>query len=482
MPEGKTLNLEEAQKTIEKEKKIATDEGKDYEDKINKYNSFLENIKDRTFLDNWYEGLHAKVTIDESVKNILCPQEKNPTSSLIKAELNNWFIKNILHMIFHNKLKEWDKHEKFECSPGIVKLLEEKVTALNDKILDPEKFISAIKQALSHSDFRSHKLIFSKVVVEEIKHCLSSTQAEEILKNARMNAYPVWHEKRDSPLHFKSFIEILLRKLDDHISKCGETGHLLVLEKSIVEEVKKRIFEETKIQDVEDDIPSRDFIKRLAIRAIEQKEYNVGLAFIIDTINPSDVIKAQCDILDDMLIEAIKQDKKDLAMLLIFNGADIDLTIDGSNFIREKLGNELLTKPVFTEISRLYSSMPKIRARFEEQSELKMIDFITAEVGDIQGERVLDTYNIFDLKELGELLPSDTAFSKVSSMLQSCKEEISCKEDKSSIKIKRSKEKDKGSFLSEVFKKEEVKKLRTKWGCAGGGAAEAEVIAGATNT
>ncbi|HCE59640.1 MAG TPA: hypothetical protein DEQ74_02305 [Wolbachia sp.] len=469
--------LERTMEMFSEKRDITVSEYKRCAGKIQQHYSFLKDIEKFTFLSQWYQELENTVakTIDENIKNVLCPNEKNPPTTLIIAKLSNWFIVRVLHKLLHDKLVKLGKYEGLNFSQEVVELLEEKITRLDDRLLDPEKFVNAIRSALLHSNLTSSKPILSNMLIKEIKPDLS-TQAQERLEKARVMANEVWEKDRNSPLCIESFIKVLLQELDNQISECKEEVYLRKLEENIIEEIRNEI-SKTK---------SEVFVRDITINALKQQKSTLVLALTIYTVTSYDVIEAGFNILDDMLTEAIKQDKEDLAMLLVCNGADINTrSVNGKT-----LSEELLTRPAFTEIARLYSSMPKIRARFTTENferELEMINFITEQASSAKGEKVLDLHSIFTLKELCELLPKDTVFSKISSMLQNYKKEVSCKEDNSSVKLKRSSKQNKEQDSKQVnktceneqqsleqvrkfFEKQEVKKLKVGWACGGGGA------------
>ncbi|KAG8290588.1 hypothetical protein J6590_079727 [Homalodisca vitripennis] len=146
---------------------------------------------------------------------------------------------------------------------------------------------------------------------------------------------------------------------------------------------------------------------------------------VINEIKPDKFMKAEQSVLDDMLLEAVTQGKQDSALLLICNGANINLEKEDKTKIkvRKRLDEEILKKPGFLVIRKLYGEMPSIKASLclnldiQTFSEFVVEGFSQSVKENYQEFKVED---IFTLAEIKEIFPDNTVVKEAADSLAEC--------------------------------------------------------------
>ncbi|WP_265026341.1 hypothetical protein ACJZL1_00565 [Wolbachia endosymbiont of Rhagoletis indifferens] len=189
------------------------------------------------------------------------------------------------------------------------------------------------------------------------------------------------------------------------------------------------------------------------------------LELIINKIKPDKVMKAEQDVLNDMLLEAVSQGKQDSALLLICNGANINLEKENKDKtkikVRERLDEKILKKPGFLVIRKLYSDMPSIKASLRLNLDIQTLNEFVVEGSSqsVENFKEFKVEDIFTLAEISDASPDNTVTKKAADSLVEC--------DKGKLIIKEQvMQKQKVLYeLQEKFnsKKEEYTKPSWKW-------------------
>ncbi|GFR08350.1 uncharacterized protein TNCT_112881 [Trichonephila clavata] len=165
------------------------------------------------------------------------------------------------------------------------------------------------------------------------------------------------------------------------------------------------------------------------------------LELIINKIKPDKVMKAEQDVLNDMLLEAVTQGKQDSALLLICNGANINLEKENKDKtkikVRERLDEEILKKTGFLVIRKLYSDMPSIKASLRLNLDIQIFNQFVVE-GSSQYVQIFNEFvvegssqsvenfkefkveDIFTLAEISDASPDNTVTKKAADSLVEC--------------------------------------------------------------
>lgn len=398
-------NLKREVGRISEQLKSTTKECKSYESEIDKYSDFIKEVKNRTVLLNWYKKLleQVKEDSDKNTAHVLHNYDK----SQLDSNVNNWLIDQIFDKVLDNRLEELRKTHQvekasIECPEGKSSLKQEVRKVLQPVILDPKKFVSAMQSA--PSELRSNKERVSKVVIDEIKATETLVNAKETLEELSLKATEDWKKDESNELKVKSFLTILSQELSKSILKLSNTGdHLLDLQSNTLQSVQHRMSKWVENED--------RFIEKILVRILQVREHHrLALILTVQLIQPHNVIKAEQDILDTMLLKAIKKDKKDMALLLICNGANIN-----KSGVTAGLGRELLETVAVEEIARLYKEMPMIGARYKKtkDGDWEITGFTVTPDKMPENEKIIEFCRIISLEEVNELFPGDSFPKKI---------------------------------------------------------------------
>ncbi|WP_253302361.1 hypothetical protein [Wolbachia endosymbiont of Psylliodes chrysocephala] len=160
---------------------------------------------------------------------------------------------------------------------------------------------------------------------------------------------------------------------------------------------------------------------------------------IINEVRPDKVMKVEQSVLDDILLEAVIQGKQDSALLLICNGANINLEKERKDKtkvkVREKLDEEILKKSGFLVIRKLYSDMPSMKASLRLDLDIQIFNKFVVE-GSSQYVQIFNEFvvegslqsvenfkefkveDIFALAEISDALPDNTVTKKAADSLE----------------------------------------------------------------
>ncbi|WP_341820158.1 hypothetical protein [Wolbachia endosymbiont (group A) of Cydia strobilella] len=403
-------NLKGKVNRINGQLKSVTKEHKLYESEINEYSNFIKGVKNRTILLDWYNELlkQVKEDSDKNAAHVL----HNYNKSELDTNVNNWLIDQIFDKVLDNKLEELRKTYQVEKAdieyPEGKNSLKQEVRKVSQPvILDPKKFVSAMQSA--PSELRSNKERVSKVVIDEIKAIETLVnEAKETLEELSLKATEDWKKDESNELKVRNFLTILSQELSKSILKLSNTGdHLLDLQSNHLESVKHTLSKWVENED--------RFIEKILVEVLKKREYHrLALTLTIQLIEPHNVIEAEQDILDTILLKTIEKDKKDMALLLICNGANIN-----KSGVTTGLGGELLETVAVEEIARLYREMPVIGTKYRKtkDGDWEITGFTVTQPHTrklSEDEKIIEFCKVVSLEELSELFPEDS-FPKKSS-------------------------------------------------------------------
>ncbi|UVW83966.1 hypothetical protein NHG98_00350 [Wolbachia endosymbiont of Aedes albopictus] len=171
---------------------------------------------------------------------------------------------------------------------------------------------------------------------------------------------------------------------------------------------------------------------------------------IINEVRPDKVMKVEQSVLDDILLEAVIQGKQDSALLLICNGANINLEKERKDKtkvkVREKLDEEILKKSGFLVIRKLYSDMLSMKASLRLDLDIQIFNKFVVEgssqyvqmfnefvvegsLQSVENFKEFKVEDIFTLAEISDALPDNTVTKKAAdSLVKYNKDELIIKE------------------------------------------------------
>ncbi|WP_395461706.1 hypothetical protein [Wolbachia endosymbiont (group A) of Therophilus tumidulus] len=350
-------------------------------------------------------------------------------------------------------------------------------------VLNPKKLIDAM-QSVPGYKVKSEKEKLSEVTVWSIEGL--TNEENRALKDVLPRATKAWKESESSELKIKDFLIMLLKILGQEIAELElskrnslslqqpQRDHKVLL-KGLHDRVSDMLGKNK--NNVYDD----SFTEKILVNILTRKEYHsLALILITQLTKPHDIVKAEQGILNTMLLKAIEKDRRDMALLLICNGASI---IEVPTVIA-KLGDELLGTKGVEQVARLYNKMPTIGVKCKKikegesriNRELEIIDFTVKSPLDRNqendDEEVLEIREIFNLKELSELFPEGSLLKVGSDITMSYNEKISSGKLKRTKGKKDSGQEDKAENLESItqyLEKKERNKLLRNWSLGGAG-------------
>ncbi|MGL5029040.1 MAG: hypothetical protein ACRC6C_02920, partial [Wolbachia pipientis] len=480
-------NFDEGAKKINEELRKCSEKYRQYNTEIKKFYDFIKKIEDRTLLSDWYNELLKQVKedsgkSDEGMVHIL----HNYNRSQLDAEVSNWLIGKVFDKVLDNKLKELkEKYQLEEVSiehdAGKDYLKRKVLEKSSVTVFNPKKLIDAM-QSVPRYKVESEKEKLSEITVLSIEGL--TNEENRALRDALPRVTKAWKEGESSELKIKDFLIMLLKILGQEIAELelskrnslslqqAQRDHKVLL-KGLHDRVSDMLGKNK--NNVYDD----SFTEKILVNILTRKQYHsLALMLITQLTKPHDIVKAEQDILNTMLLKAIEKDRRDMALLLIFNGASI---IELPTVIA-KLGDELLGTKGVEQVARLYSKMPTIGLKCKKikegesriNRELEIIDFIVrnplSSSKENEDEEVVEICEIFNLKELSELFPEGSLLKAGSDITMSYSEKISSGKLKRTKGKKDSSQEDKAENLelvTQYLEKKERNKLLRNWSLGG---------------
>ncbi|VVC27528.1 Ankyrin repeat-containing domain [Cinara cedri] len=418
-------DFEKMKEEINKQLKDATEKYRKYSGEISKYQNFIKSIKDHTFLSKWYSALLEQVKKDSSkrVEHVL----HNHDTSRLNVDVSNWLIDKIFDKVLDNKLEELKKKHYLgevivEHSLG-KKYLKEKVLKIsNTSILNPKEFIDTM-QNIPDGEVRGEKEKLSQILINEIDTSLIAEE-KRALREVLPKAIDTWKESKSRGIKVKDFLVVILEILGHSIksSKFNQKNSFCQLQHSreiLLESLQSKISEILSVE-------KENFLEKLLAGVLKRREYHSSaLILLTQLIKPHNVIEAEQEILNTILIKAIEADKQDIALLLICNGADID----ESHNVITKLGCKSLEAAAVKGVACLYNTMPKIRIKYtkgeiESSQAIREMEFIVDDAISSNKEEIVEIYEIFNLEEFNELFPKGSFLKEGSNITMDYREKV----------------------------------------------------------
>ncbi|WP_264706657.1 hypothetical protein [Wolbachia endosymbiont (group B) of Archips podanus] len=435
-------HFDEGRRKINEELAECKRKYKQYSEEINKFYDFIKKIENRTLLSDWCSVLLEQVKkdsdkSDEGMVHIL----RNYNRSQLDTDVSNWLISKVFDKVLDNKLKELkEKYQLEEVSieydVGKNYLKREVLEKSSVNVLNPKKLINAM-QSVPDYKVKSEKEKLSEVTVWSIEGL--TNEENRALKDALPRATKAWKESESSELKIKDFLIMLLKVLGQEIVELelSKRNRLSLQQPQRDHKVLLKGLHD-RVSDIlgknKNNVYDDSFTEKILVNILTRKQYHsLALMLITQLTKPHDIVKAEQDILNTMLLKAIEKDRRDMALLLICNGASI---IEVPTVIA-KLGDELLGTKGVEQVARLYSKMPTIGVKCKKikegesriNRELEIIDFTVKSPLDRNqendDEEVLEICEIFNLKELSELFPEGSLLKVGSDITMSYNEKIS---------------------------------------------------------
>ncbi|WP_265024272.1 hypothetical protein [Wolbachia endosymbiont (group A) of Epagoge grotiana] len=286
------------------------------------------------------------------------------------------------------------------------------------------------------------KIIVQEGEITKYKNSLRKIKDRSFLRewyNELVNTVKKDVKEREGHILHKCFPKDIRRE-DVFIEKLGNQFTLEVISRLLKETVSDRCSEEQfyHLQDIMMDqlvdnskLDYQSFVEGINTRLREEinkcnNKFKEILELIINEVRPDKVMKAEQSVLDDMLLEAVTQGKQNSALLLICNGANINLEREREDKtkvkVKEKLDGEILKKPGFLVIRKLYSDMPSIKASLRLNLDVQtfyefVVEGSSQSVGNFEEFKVED---IFTLTEIRDTLPDNTVVKEAADSLVEC--------------------------------------------------------------